>query len=349
VTLFAELVRSGPISRWALAAGVAVGIALAFLLLKLSVLRRLRVRAERTSNIADDLLVGTLERTTVFSGVIGALYAGWLVLNPPEDAARIADAVALLVLVVQLAIWGNRFVSLWTGLSIKRRFRDDAASATTLVVVGFFAKVVVWVIALLLVLENLGVDVTALVAGLGIGGIAVALALQNVLADLFGSVAIAVDRPFALGDFIVVGDLMGTVEHIGMKTTRLRSLSGEQLVFANNDLLKSRIRNYNRMSERRVVTSVGVRYETPPAQLEAIPGIVEEIVRGQEDVRFERVHFREFRDSALLFEIVYHVLQPGYAEYMDAQQAINLAIVKRFAAEKIGFAYPTQTVHIHHA
>jgi small-conductance mechanosensitive channel len=205
---------------------------------------------------------------------------------------------------------------------------------------------VVWAAVLLVLLDNLGVNITTLIAGLGVGGIAVALAAQNVLGDLFSSLSIVLDKPFVVGDFIVVGDFLGSVEHVGLKTTRLRSLSGEQVVFSNTDLLNSRIRNYGRMFERRIVSSIGVTYQTPVAKLRRIPEIIREIVEEQDRVRFDRAHFQTFADSALTFEIVYYVLTPDYNYYMDVQQNINLALFERLAAEGVEFAYPTRTVFV---
>ena len=201
---------------------------------------------------------------------------------------------------------------------------------------------------LLLILENVGVDVTALIAGLGVGGIAVALAAQNILGDLFSSMSIVLDKPFVLGDFIIVGDMMGTVEKIGLKTTRVRSLSGEQLIFSNSDLLGSRIRNFKRMQERRIVFSIGVAYDTPAEKLTAIPGMLRAAVEAQEPVRFDRAHFAKFGDSALIYEVVYFVLKPDYNLSMDIQQAINLRLFREFADRQIEFAFPTQTLHLFH-
>ena len=201
----------------------------------------------------------------------------------------------------------------------------------------------------LLALENLGVDITALVTGLGIGGIAVALALQNILGDIFAYLTIIFDEPFATGDYLVVGDKMGTVERIGVRTTRLRSLSGEEIIFPNNDLLSSRINNYKRMQERRILFTIGVLYETPIEKVAKIPSIIREIVEAQENVRFDRSHFKGFGESDLTFETVYHVLSRDYGMYMDLQQAINLEIYKRFAEEGIGFPYPTRTLYLNTA
>jgi len=205
---------------------------------------------------------------------------------------------------------------------------------------------ILWSVIVLMALENVGIDITALVAGLGVGGIAVALAVQNILGDLFASLSIVLDKPFVIGDFIIIGDYMGTVEHIGLKTTRIRSLSGEQLVFANNDLLQSRIRNFKRMYERRVVFNLGVVYQTPHEKLQKIPQIVREIIEQQHPVRFDRAHFKSFGDFSLNFEVVYWVQNPDYTVYMDIQQAINLEIYRRFAEEGIEFAYPTQSIFV---
>ncbi|HPK54642.1 MAG TPA: mechanosensitive ion channel family protein, partial [Smithellaceae bacterium] len=198
----------------------------------------------------------------------------------------------------------------------------------------------------LLVLDNLGVNITGLVAGLGIGGIAVALAVQNILGDLLASLSIVLDKPFVIGDSIVVDSFSGTVEHIGLKTTRIRSISGEQLVFSNNDLLKSRIQNYKRMQERRVVFGFGVTYQTPLEKLPLINRIIREIIAAQPNSRFERVHFKEYGDSALNYEVVYFVMTPEYGIFMDVQETINLEIFRRFQEEGIEFAYPTRTVLI---
>ncbi|MGE3526922.1 MAG: mechanosensitive ion channel family protein, partial [Gemmatimonadales bacterium] len=183
-------------------------------------------------------------------------------------------------------------------------------------------------------------------AGLGVGGVAVALALQKILGDLFASLAIVLDKPFVLGDFIIVDDYLGSIENIGLKTTRVRSLSGEQLVFSNSDLLGSRIRNYGRMFERRVVFSIGVIYQTTKEQLQAIPGIIRTAIEAQDKTRFDRSHFQKYGDFSLDFETVYYVKSPDYNIYMDIQQAINLQIFEEFGKRGIEFAYPTQTLFV---
>jgi small-conductance mechanosensitive channel len=207
----------------------------------------------------------------------------------------------------------------------------------------------IWGTGALFLLDNLGFKITTVLAGLGVGGIAVALASQAVLGDLFGYLAILLDKPFEVGDFIIVNEFMGTVEYIGIKTTRLRSLGGEQLVLSNTDLTNSRVRNYKRMKLRRVVFKLGVVYHTSLETVTAIPGILRDIIQKTPDTRFDRAHFFSFDDSCLTFEIVYFVLSADYNRYMDVQQAINFEIKAQFEKRGIDFAFPTRTLHLHNA
>jgi small-conductance mechanosensitive channel len=249
-------------------------------------------------------------------------------------------------LVLQLGIWGTAALTTFLALRRRQQLAEDPSAIAAMDLVGFVMRLVVWTAVLLVLLDNLGVDITALVAGLGVGGIAVALAAQNILGDLFASLSIVLDKPFVVGDFIAIGEFLGSVEHVGLKTTRLRSLSGEQVVFSNADLLGSRVRNYGRMFERRVLFSLGVTYQTPPDKMRRIPVMIREIVESQDRVRFDRAHFQGFGDFALLFEVVYYVLSREYNVHMDIQQSINMTLLERFAAEGIEFAYPTQTVFV---
>jgi small-conductance mechanosensitive channel len=235
-------------------------------------------------------------------------------------------------------------VKFWLERARERALAENPAAATGLAAVGFIVRVLVWAIVLLMVLDNLGVNVTAMVAGLGIGGIAVALAVQNILGDLFASLSIVIDKPFVIGDFIVVDKEMGTVEYVGLKTTRIRSLSGEQVVISNGDLLKTRIHNFKLMRERRVVFTFGVRYETPVETLEKIPAMVRAIVEARQKVRFERAHLKGFGGSSLDYEVVYWMLEPDFNLYMDVQQAINLELLRAFAGVGVDIAYPTQSI-----
>jgi small-conductance mechanosensitive channel len=250
--------------------------------------------------------------------------------------------VTAIAVILQAAIWGNVLMDYSIQRYVERNKVSDAARVTTMSALAFLGKLVLWTVALLLILENLGVDVTTLIAGLGVGGIAVALAAQNILGDLFASLSIVMDKPFVLGDFITVGEFQGTVENIGLKTTRLRSLSGEQLVFPNSDLLTSRIRNFKRMQERRVVFTIAVTYDTVPSQLREIPELLKSAITSQEQTRFDRAHLQKLGDSALIFEAVYFVTIPDFVRYMDIQQQINLRLLDEFASRMIKFAHPTQ-------
>ncbi|HEY4647217.1 MAG TPA: mechanosensitive ion channel family protein, partial [Steroidobacteraceae bacterium] len=234
----------------------------------------------------------------------------------------------------------------WLERKRRKALATDRAAASSFSIIGFAARALIWSLVVLLTLDNLGVNITALVAGLGIGGIAIALAVQNVLGDLFASLSITLDKPFVIGDFLIIGDFLGTVEYIGIKSTRLRSLSGEQIVLSNADLLGSRIRNYGRMFERRVLFTLGVTYETPREKLRQLPEILRRIVEGEADTRFDRSHFAKYGPASLDLEIVYYVLSPDYNRYMDIQQAINLRIHEEFEKLGVEFAYPTQKLWI---
>ncbi len=249
-------------------------------------------------------------------------------------------------MLIQAGIWGSAFIVALLESYRQRALDKDPAAVTSMNVIGLAAKIVLWATVVLLALDNLGVNVTALVAGLGIGGIAVALAVQNILGDLFASLSIMLDKPFVVGDFLIIGDYLGSVEHVGLKTTRIRSLSGEQLVFSNSDLLNSRIRNYGRMFERRVVFTIGVTYDTPREKLKLIPGIIRDVIESQDQTRFDRSHFMKYGDYSLVFETVFYVLVPEYNVYMDIQQAIYFGIHERFEREHIEFAYPTQKLFV---
>ena len=330
---------------WSLAAIVATLVYLLLALLFRLLKSNLRRFSTMTETVADDLLASTLESTRRFSLLIVALWAGtrFLELGSVE---RFVNLVALTFVTLQIAIWANRAVSEYIAWFSATRRDSDPGKVSAVQGLSFVTRLFIWAVAVLLVIDNLGYDVTALVAGLGIGGVAIALAVQNVLGDLFASLSIVMDKPFVVGDFIIVGDLLGEVEKIGIKTTRVRSLSGEQLIFSNSDLLNSRIRNFKRMYERRVPFTFGVIYQTTPDQLEAIPVMVRRIVEGISSTRFDRAHFKGFGASSYDFEVVYYVLSPDYALYMDIQQQINLSICRGFLEQGIEFAYPTRTLFI---
>lgn len=334
---------------WFVALGIFVSIFVVLRLLKWVAHRRLKVVRDRTRSDFLRLLVNLTRSTSSLFFFVVALFAASQALALPPAVAGAIAKLTLIAFLFQCASWGARGITHWVNRTVQYKLEEekDAASATTLNAVAFLGKIALWTVALLLALDNLGVDITALVTGLGIAGIAVALALQNILSDLFASIAIVVDKPFLVGDYIVVGEMRGTVQRIGLKTTRIRSLTGEQVVIANSELLRQRIHNFKQMQERRATFSFGVVYGTPPDKLAAIPAMVRAAVEAQPHTRFDRAHFKEYGEYALVFEAVYWMLRPDYDLYMDTQQAINLELYRRFAAEGIRFAYPTHTVYVH--
>ncbi len=334
------------IRQWSLAAGACGLVAAAITLALILIRRRITAWAARTSNGFDDIFAEMVHATSGWFIAVVAVMAGAQVLTLPADLRLAMVRVFSLVVIVQAGLWANAAVRGWLIAYLAARREGDRAGATTATVLGFITRAVLWSVVVLVMLENIGLDVTALVASLGIGGVAVALALQNVLGDIFASLAIALDKPLVIGDFIIVGDIMGTVERVGLKTTHLRSLSGELVIIANSDLLGSRIRNYKRMFERRVVFGFGVTYETPPETLARIPQMLRTIIEEEALARFDRAHFAVFGASALEFEVVYHVRDPDYGKYMDVQQRINLGLITALRAAGVEFAYPTQTIHL---
>ena len=332
------------IAYWAL-------LVVGFITLKKVVTWRFSQFAKRTLNRFDNLIAALLRdtRTYFFIGIsfyLAVFLAGMTDIEGQFDALDVAKRIAFLVFLLQVVRWGNTLITNEMQVYRDRKLEVDAAAVTSMQAVALLSRIALWILVVLLALDNFGLDVTALVAGLGVGGIAVALAVQNILGDLFASLSIVLDKPFVVGDFLVMGEHMGTVERIGLKTTRIRSLSGEQIIVSNSDLLDSRIRNYKRMYERRVVFGLGVTYQTRADQLAAIAGMIREIIESQEQTRFDRAHFKEYGDFALNYEVVYYVLTSDFNLYMDIQQAINLAIYQRFEEEGIVFAYPTQSLYV---
>lgn len=339
-------IYDNPLIAWATALGIALAINLLVALVKGVAVIRLRRWADRTTGAIDDALVDVVGRTKQWLVFFVTIYVGSRYLELDDRVDLVLRAMATLAAIAQIGVWGAALIRFWVGRSQRKAMTSNAAAATSLGAINFIAQLVLWSVLLLAALDNLGVNVTALVAGLGVGGIAVALAAQNILGDLFASLSIVIDKPFVIGDFIVVNDFAGTVEYVGLKTTRLRSLGGEQIVFANSDLLDSRIRNYKRMRERRNVFKFGVLYDTTPEQLERIPSIVRESIEAQGGVRVDRVHFSGFGESSYDFEVVFWMLDPDFNKYMDVQQAVNLSLVRRFAQEGIAFAFPTRTLYV---
>jgi small-conductance mechanosensitive channel len=334
------------VRQYLYAAGVAVATVVAVRLVRTVVQRRMRKLAAQTETGLDDLFFELVASTRPLVVVVLAVCAGAGMLEVPRLAARLLPVLATTMLLIQVGLWGTAAVRFL--VDRRRRGREgEPDTRAAFGVLGVLGMGAVWVIVILLLLDNFGVDVTALVTGLGIGGVAVALAVQKILSDLFASVSIVLDKPFQVGDFIIVDTFMGTVEHVGLKTTRVRSLSGERIVFSNSDLVNARLRNFKEQQERRVEFRFGLLYETPAEQVAAVPGLVREVIEAQPNTRFDRAHFKEYGDSALVFEAVYVVTSPDYNLYMDTQQAINLGLMQRFQARGIGFALPTRTVYMH--
>ncbi len=320
-----------------------------FLLVKLADLifiARLKAVASRTDNKYDDWLVAALDKRGVPLLYLGAVYLSLrhLALSPlAQRIVNISVGIVLAYLAVRLA---SMMIELGLAAYGRKKGGKEASPPPAMRGLMGFAKFFLWLVAALILLDNVGFKVSTLVAGLGIGGLAVAFAAQKVLGDLFSYFSIFFDRPFEIGDFVIVGDLMGTVEHIGIKSTRVRSLGGEQLIFSNTDLTNSRVRNYKRMVNRRVVFKLGVVYGTPAVKVKKIPGIIEGIIRKTPGTKFDRAHFAAFGDFSLNFEAVYYVESGDYNRYMDVQQRINLSVMDAFTKEKIEFAFPTQTVYV---
>ncbi len=309
------------------------------------VLWRLRRWSETTDTKTDTFIIDVFSKMLVPLGYYGTFFlaAKNLTLNPfLEKAIEVGGIFLLTFLVAQFLLAVAKF-SLRSYIETKGgdTSRDRALH-------GFMTliRVVVWGLATVFLLDNLGFRISTVIAGLGIGGIAVALAAQNVLGDLFAYLVIMFDRPFEIGDFIIVGDYMGVIDQLGVKTTRISSLGGEQIIMSNKDLTDSRVRNYKRMERRRVVFSLGVTYETPFEKLRDIPGIITGVIRGVEDTAFDRANFFSYGDFSLVFEVVYYVIGNDYTKYMNIQEQINLRIHEEFEKRTIEFAYPTQTLYL---
>lgn len=303
--------------------------------------------AQHTTTRIDDFLVSVLAGTNRFLILLASVLIGVGVLDLPERWHNRVEHLWFLALAVQMGLWMNRAVQAGLAAYHEKHTAGSAnpqqvSAAGTLMAWG--ASTLVWAVVLLSILANLGVNITAFVASLGVGGIAIALAVQNILGDLFASVSIAVDKPFEVGDFVVIGSIAGTVERIGLKTTRIRSLQGEQIVMSNTELLKQTINNYKRLQTRRIVFGFGVTYDTTPEQAEQVSAIVKSVVSASERVKFDRAHFKGFGESSLDYEVVYIVQDAAFNTYMDEQQRINLGLMRELAAIGVQFAFPTRTV-----
>jgi small-conductance mechanosensitive channel len=308
---------------------------------------QIRRITNRNHALWGNILVEVMASTKILILLIFSLLLGLLALEISNETQRILIHTAIAVFLFQLGLSLSKGISLWVTYRMGNQQKTEGTPDNhNYAIISFVLRLTVWIVIFLLVLDNLGIDVRTLIASLGIGGIAVALAVQNILGDLFASLSIALDKPFLVGDFIVIDKLSGTVRHIGLKTTRITSITGEELVISNADLLKSRIHNYKKMEARRIEFTLNITFDTPAEKLQRIPDIIQEVFRPVQTVRLDRVHFSRIGQSSLDFEIVYYVNVADYYVYVEAQQAINLAIMECFTKENIGFAFPTQTLYI---
>ncbi|PPC94627.1 MAG: mechanosensitive ion channel protein MscS [Methylotenera sp.] len=303
------------------------------------VILKLKDFSAKTLNRIDDVIIEVLQATQKWIFALFALLLGIRFLALPERWLDRLDHVTFIVLGLQIAIWISKGITLWASGTLITRDGEVPNPVITAMLSWIF-KAVVWSVLLLTVLANVGVNITAFVASLGIGGVAVALAVQNILSDLFASLSIGLDKPFVIGDFIIFGDVMGTVERVGLKTTHIRSLNGEQVICSNTELLKNTIRNYKRMSQRRVAFTFGVSYATDPDQLEQIPTMIKSYIQKVEKARFDRAHFKGFTSTTLEFEVVYFLDTDDFNLYMDVQQALNLALMRELKTMGVEFALP---------
>lgn len=327
-----------------------IGLTAIFKVLQMVVLARLHAFSKKTNTDIDDVLIGAIQGIRPWVYTLIALFVALQPFTLPTMIDIGLTAIVLFAVVWQAIEMGVCFVDFATKKWLEKDEDGDGLvdpnSATASDMVSLIARIVLWALGSLFVLSNLGIEVTSLIAGLGIGGIAIAFALQGILSDLFASFSIYFDKPFRVGDYIVLGTDAGTVEKIGIKSTRIRTLQGEELVVSNAELTTARVNNFKKLQERRIVMNFGITYETPHDKVKAVIGMVTRIFEATDGARLDRVHFTTFGDSALIYEVVYFVESANYTDYLDIQQKVNFELMDKFAEVEIEFAYPTQTLHI---
>lgn len=328
------------IDSYILAIGVFLVWVVALLLIKFVI--NLKLKPPSTVEKVRDLVFMLLSTISVPLIVVVAAY----IAAKPLTVADWFNQAFFIALVCTIIYQLNISFQIIANYFIHTKLEDEPATQNAFQSLTTIGKFFVAILGFLFILQNVGINVTSLIAGLGIGGIAIALAAQNILGDLFSSFALLFDKPFVPGDFIIVGKDMGVVEKVGIKTTRIKSLQGEEIAIPNTELTAARIQNFKRMEERRVAFSLGVTYDTPKSKVEKIPAMIQKIIEEEENVRFDRAHFKRFGDSSLDFEIIYYVLNNEYLVFMNAQQSINLKIMEAFEKHSIEFAFPTRTVHV---
>ena len=337
------------LQKLTLAAIIFFTLTAVFWFVRLVAIGRLEYLAQKTSKQLDDVVVEAIKSIRPWVYTLIALYAALRLYELPQTADLIINGILYTAFVWQAIQVISCFIRYAIASYIEKDEDGDGVvdpgAATAADMLTLISKIALWVFGVLFVLSNLGIEVTSLIAGLGIGGIAVAFALQGVLGDLFASFSIYFDRPFRIGDFIIIGADSGTVEKIGIKSTRIRTLQGEELVVSNTELTTARVQNFKKMQERRIASQFGITYETPQEKVKMVNGIVERAFKDIDGARLDRVHFTTFADSALLFDVVYYIESSEFVDYLNAQQQFNYTLMERFAEVGIEFAYPTQTIY----
>lgn len=320
-----------------------------FWILRAVILIRVKALAVRTISTFDDTLVTAVESIKAWVYTVVALFAALQFFSLPPTLDLISKGIFYFVVVLQIISVASCFIDYFMKRFLEKDTDEsgdiDPAAAMAADMMTLITKIVLWIFGTIFVLSNLGIEVTSLIAGLGVGGIAVAFALQGVLGDLFASFSIYFDKPFRIGDYIIIGSDSGTVEKIGIKSTRIRTLQGEELVVSNTELTTARVQNFKRMSERRIVSQFGITYETSQENIHKVPDVVKNIFTDISGARLDRVHFTTFADSALVFELVYFINSSNYTEYLDKQQTFNFELMRILSELGIKFAYPTQTIY----
>lgn len=335
-----------PMSSFVVASVALVLVTIAMWIVKTVIISRLNAWAKQTTTDVDDFVIGLLNQVGLGTYLLVSVYIASQSLILPGSITRILHLLFVVVLTFKVIQVLQQALQFFLGKWMGRTETEDPTATVAAKNLGIIVKVVLWIGGVMFLLDNLGIDVTAAIAGLGITGIAVALAAQTLLKDTFAAFCIFIDKPFKVGDAISVDDLVGTIEYVGFKTTRVRSLGGEQLIFPNSQLTDNRVRNFKRMEQRRIVFKIGVIYQTPADKVREIPVILKQIIDSTPDTKFDRAHFLNYGDFALIYEVVYFVLKPDYLVYANAQQEINFRLMDEFAKRGIEFAYPTQQIFV---
>lgn len=335
------------LKNYLIALGIFLLVILILKIFKNLGVKKLKKLVDHTRTEFDDLIINIVDSIGWPFYFIIALYLSSKFLNLVPKIEKAFYYLLILGVTYYAVRGGQEIVNFFSQKLIeKRKKEDEKFEPQTINLLSGIVKGILWVVAVILVLQNFGYNISTLIAGLGIGGVAVAFALQNILGDIFASFSIYFDKPFKVGDYIVIGEDRGRVKKIGIKTTRIQSIQGEELIISNKELTEKRVKNYGRIEKRRVSFLFGICYETPLEKVKMVPKILEEILKKEELVEIDRIHFKEFGDFSLNFEAVFFFQSRDYKAYLDAQQRIYLKLMEKFSQEGIEFAYPTQTIFL---